>query len=392
MTVSTQPIETVLTTLDSLNAESFANDGDRNKALLAAYALVSRLETPWETVARIGMTQPALGASLKVAKDLQLFEKWHERGDNAESSKELATMVDCDPVLLARILRHLAANHVLEESAPGIFKPTPFSLSLLQPVFGEWINFLYDATLPCYLHLPTYLHQTSYANPISPTTGIFQSTKNYQGDLFQYYAAHPREGASFNHVMGAVMANQASWLDIIPPTHFLTDSDPTLPLIVDVGGNIEHDLEKFRAAYPHTAERLYLQDLEPVVKASKCPDPVVKMVHDFFEEQPVKDSRIYYLHGVLHDWGDEPARKILRMLRGALKAGYSRLLVHDHVVPEMEAHPHATSYDLTMMVMVAGKERTETEWRGLLGEAGYRVVRVWRSALAAQAILEAEVV
>ena len=80
------------------------------------------------------------------------------------------------------------------------------------------------------------------------------------------------------------------------------------------------------------------------------------------------------------------------MLRGALKAGYSRLLVHDHVVPEMEAHPHATSYDLTMMVMVAGKERTETEWRGLLGEAGYRVVRVWRSALAAQAILEAEVV
>ena len=57
MTVSTQPIETVLTTLDSLNAESFANDGDRNKALLAAYALVSRLETPWETVARIGMTQ-----------------------------------------------------------------------------------------------------------------------------------------------------------------------------------------------------------------------------------------------------------------------------------------------------------------------------------------------
>lgn len=38
------------------------------------------------------------------------------------------------------------------------------------------------------------------------------------------------------------------------------------------------------------------------------------------------------MHGVLHDWFDEPARKILQMLRDALKPGYSKLLVHDHVV------------------------------------------------------------
>lgn len=43
-----------------------------------------------------------------------------------------------------------------------------------------------------------------------------------------------------------------------------------------------------------------------------------------------------------------------------------------------------------MMVKVAGQERTETEWRTLLQSVGYRVVQVWRSPLAAQAILEAE--
>lgn len=96
------------------------------------------------------------------------------------------------------------------------------------------------------------------------------------------------------------------------------------------------------------------------------------------------------MHGVLHDWADEPARKILQMLRDALKPGYSKLLIHDHIVPEVSAHPHATSYDLTMMVLVAGLERTESAWHALLQSAGYKVIRVWRSPLAAQAILEAE--
>jgi len=50
--------------------------------------------------------------------------------------------------------------------------------------------------------------------------------------------------------------------------------------------------------------------------------------------------------------------------------------VHDHVVPETRAHPHATTYDLTMMVKVAWMERTETSWRGLLREAGYEIIRI----------------
>ena len=97
------------------------------------------------------------------------------------------------------------------------------------------------------------------------------------------------------------------------------------------------------------------------------------------------------MHGVPHDWPDKLASKILEMQRPALLPGYSRLLVHDHVVPETNAHPHATAYDLTMMVKVAGEERSESQWRRLLASAGFRVVRVWRSLLAAQSIIEAEV-
>lgn len=57
MNGSTQPVDSVITKLDAIKADDFHTDGDRSKALLAAYALVSRLETPWETVARLCMNQ-----------------------------------------------------------------------------------------------------------------------------------------------------------------------------------------------------------------------------------------------------------------------------------------------------------------------------------------------
>lgn len=43
--------------LEHMDQSPFTDDGVRNEALLAAYALVSRLETPWETVVRLAMAQ-----------------------------------------------------------------------------------------------------------------------------------------------------------------------------------------------------------------------------------------------------------------------------------------------------------------------------------------------
>lgn len=96
------------------------------------------------------------------------------------------------------------------------------------------------------------------------------------------------------------------------------------------------------------------------------------------------------MHGVLHDWSDEPARKILEMQKDAMKPGYSKLLIHDHIAPEALAHPHTTAYDLTMMVMVAGVERSEVQWKALLKSAGYKVLNIWTSPLAVQRVIEAE--
>jgi hypothetical protein len=53
----TNGIQHVLDTLKNIDAGSFANDADRIQAVVAAYSLVSRLETPWEFLLRTCMGQ-----------------------------------------------------------------------------------------------------------------------------------------------------------------------------------------------------------------------------------------------------------------------------------------------------------------------------------------------
>lgn len=53
----TQDISDVTRTLNGIDADSFTSEGDRIQAVVAAYNLVSRLETPWEFLLRTCMGQ-----------------------------------------------------------------------------------------------------------------------------------------------------------------------------------------------------------------------------------------------------------------------------------------------------------------------------------------------
>ena len=136
--------------------------------------------------------------------------------------------------------------------------------------------------------MPEYLAQTGYSSPLNASDGVFQYTKGSKGNLFEYFNAHPQEGESFNHVMGGVMAHQASWLSIYPHETLVKSATRGSPILVDIGGNVGHDLERFRLAHPEVAGRLVLQDRPDVIAMSKCPDPVQRMPYDFFTPQPVK--------------------------------------------------------------------------------------------------------
>lgn len=73
--------------------------------------------------------------------------------------------------------------------------------------------------------------------------------------------------------------------------------------------------------------------------------------------------------------------------------GYSKLLIHDMIIPERGASTFHAILDMAMMAFNAGMERTEGQWRELLGRAGFEVVKFWLPAQEdADGIVEAMVI
>jgi hypothetical protein len=93
----------------------------------------------------------------------------------------------------------------------------------------------------------------------------------------------------------------------------------------------------------------------------------------FFEHVPQGDA--YVLSGILHDWDDERAAVILRVIRAAAPTE-ARVLVLDSVVPPGN-EPDGTKWlDVLMLTLLGGRERDEEQWRALLGAAGLEPVRI----------------
>lgn len=92
------------------------------------------------------------------------------------------------------------------------------------------------------------------------------------------------------------------------------------------------------------------------------------------------------MHSMLHDRDDWACMQILRRLRAAMTAGVSKLLVQEPVVG---AHLHVTSIEWLMMASGAVRGRTEAEWRGMLGRAGFKVGKVWAVEEEREGLIEA---
>lgn len=56
------------------------------------------------------------------------------------------------------------------------------------------------------------------------------------------------------------------------------------------------------------------------------------------------------------------------------------MLINDWVLPDQGASFQAAMMDMNMMANLAAKERTESQWKSLLDQAGLLVVEIWGSS------------
>ncbi|KAH7236455.1 O-methyltransferase-domain-containing protein [Fusarium tricinctum] len=386
--------DNLITALDGLDANSFANEAERVRALDALTLAVSRVQKPWDTVWQHCWVNPATTACVKTLIDAGVFNKWIADGGGEKTCAELAEITNTDPVLIRRMIRQLSGQNLVIETAEDTYKPTPWVHALtadqaLANVYGGLYGFV---NAPMFRSLPGYLKETAYKNPTDPNDCNWQFMNGSKENLFQSLGANPVAAREFNDAMESHSKyNLTPWPEVYPTETLVADAKPDRPLVVDVGGSKGHDLTKFHLRHPDIpAGSLILQDLPDILKELTIAETISVHPHDFFTPQPVKGARAYFMHNVLHDWEDKQARQILKHLAEAMEAGYSKLLIHESLVSSIKPLARVTTSDITMMACLGAKERTEVEWRELIEGVGLRVLKIWRPLQSVESIIEAE--
>ena len=154
--------------------------------------------------------------------------------------------------------------------------------------------------------------------------------------MFSWLVSDPPMLTNFNNFMSGQRMDRKDWFDFFPVNEILlNDADTSRPeaaLLVDVGGGEGHDAEAFCRHFPHHPGKIILQDLPPTIdniQPGQLDPAVVRMKHDFFAPQPVRDARAYYFRTIFHDWPDQDCIAIMKHTAAAMKKDYSKLLIFE---------------------------------------------------------------
>jgi hypothetical protein len=279
--------------------------------------------------------------------------------------QQLAQAVQADAQSLYRLLRALAGLGLFVEIAEHTFALTPLGHLLCSDTPGS----LHSVAL---LYGSEWLWQAYGQMLYSVQTGGQAFAHVHGEDLFAYLHSHPAAAAQFHAAMSGFSALEAS--AILAAYDFSACTE-----IVDVGGGQGTLLAAILHSHPQATGVLF--DLPPVAEAAKfelakagLSERTSCIGGSFFEAIP-SGGDAYLVKSVLHNWRDADCIAILRRCRQAMDEG-ARLLIIERIVPEGNQPAEAKLFDINMLVVVGGQERTEREYRHLLEASGFVVQEV----------------
>jgi hypothetical protein len=286
-----------------------------------------------------------------------------------KTSSELAAATAVDPSALRRLLRALVAHGVFEEEEPDRFRLNPAGELLRRDVPGsQRAGVLFTAG-----DLRWQLWSDLFE---SIRTGQAAIERAFGKNVFERHAENAEESALFNQAMASFTAAlSAPLIAAYDFSRFHT--------VADIGGGTGRFVADILSANPDVSGILF--DLPNVVSAApallqasgvagRC-----KVVSGSFFESVPRGADAYIMKVVLHDWDDPRATAILASCRKAMDHA-ATLLIIERVMPEKaEAGRAAEAYllDLEMLVLTpGGRERSEPEFRAILGAGGFELSRV----------------
>jgi hypothetical protein len=289
--------------------------------------------------------------------------------DGALSVPELAERCGAHAPSLARVLRTVATMGLIKTVAPGTYALTEIGAALCDPGSPLRLAIPFCAEEACWYGLG--------ALPQTVRTGRSAFVERH-GTLYEYLAGNPRTGRLFDDFMVARSRPLAAGL---AARHDFSD----VKTVVDVGGGNGAFLAAILRAYPHLQG--VLLDLDHVLggarellTAAGVADRCELVAGDYFVEVP-RAADVYLLANVVHNWDDEDALRVLRIVRAALPDD-GRVLLVDAVLPDDDEPHFGKDLDIRILSLFGGgKERTRSEYLALLTDAGLAGERVTELAM-----------
>ena len=309
------------------------------KQKVAVLGSLSDLRTPW---------------CVHVAATLRIAD--HIAAGNNQIG-DLASAAGCDAYALHRVLTHLVSKGLFEEPAPGRFILNEAARGLLDPMqrLGLDLEGIGGRFAHAWGTLLTYVRtgEPAYQEVFGPP-------------FWEDLDAHPDIAADFDALIGPGGHGTPN------PDFEISAGWESVWSVVDVGGGTGAMLAEILRRWPEIHGTLV--DLPRTVALSSeifqtagVAERVTTLGQSFFEHLPV-GADLYLLRGILNDWPDREATAILSRCAEAARPN-GRLVVLKGIGPDES--PRALTIE---MVLLGGKYRTISEFRGLAREAGLEVV------------------
>jgi ubiquinone/menaquinone biosynthesis C-methylase UbiE len=282
-----------------------------------------------------------------------------------KTAGELAKATDTHAPSLFRLLRALASAGIVKAESEGRFALTPLSQTLVTNAPGSLRWFMMSEL--------GQEHYPAWGNLMhSIKTGEIAFDDFFKMDIWQYFKQNPEDGAVFNDSMSGVtgVANEAimSVYDFSP-----------FHKVIDIGGGHGGLITSILKKNPQSQGVLFdapqvIEGARPRLEANGVADRCETVAGNFFEAVPAGGDA-YVMKWIIHDWDDEKALTILKNIRSQMQPN-GRLIVVETVVPDTDEPHFSKFFDLNMLVMTGGKERTAAEFEQLLATAGFKLLRV----------------
>lgn len=285
----------------------------------------------------------------------------------------LAAACGADRDALGRMLRYLAHRGVFAEPSPDVFELTEVGALLCDRSVtgkGGWLD-LGGFGARSDLAYGGLLHSVRTGEPGYASV----HGRTYWEDL----NAEPSYGAFFDDLM---LSQQAATAPQVATLYDWASAGH----VIDVGGGRGGLLAEVLRTHPRL--RGTLVDRPDAARAAVdkfadagLADRAEVVAGDFFEPLP-RGGDVYVVSRVLTDWSDRHAAAILRRCAEAVAdsaAESGRVLVVE-VLPTQPYVPYLSPYDLAMLVLVGGRERSEADHIALAATAGLRMTATMHGA------------